>query len=165
MNLIGHWADRCGQTARVLDHVLLRDGTHPDVHQSASRALCGGIAVTTLFMVCMSGRAVPAMAMITASVKARYRGGFMSANSSVQQFSMGLATYVSGQIMGQTPQGELTHFPLIGLLSVLCTFAGIYLVALSQVRRGRPTRARCAGHGGAHVSAGFSDAPFPIFAP
>jgi len=70
---------------------------------------------------------VPAMAMITASVKARYRGGFMSANSSVQQFSTGLATYVSGRIMGQTPQGELTHFPVIGLLSVLCTFAGISL--------------------------------------
>ena len=60
-------------------------------------------------------------------VKARYRGGFMSANSCVQQFSMGLATYVSGQIMGQTPQGELTHFPLIGLLSLACTFAGISL--------------------------------------
>ena len=51
------------------------------------------------------------LAMVTASVKARYRGGFMSANSSVQQFSMGLATYLSGQIMGQTPRGELTHFP------------------------------------------------------
>jgi MFS family permease len=78
-------------------------------------------------MVCMSGRFVPAMAMVTASVKARYRGGFMSANSSVQQFSLGLAAYVSGLIMGQTPQGELTHFPVIGLLSVLCIFAGIAL--------------------------------------
>jgi predicted MFS family arabinose efflux permease len=75
----------------------------------------------------MSGRAVPAMSMITSSVKARYRGGFMSANSSVQQFSMGLATYVSGQIMGQTTQGELTHFTLIGVLSVFCTLGGIYL--------------------------------------
>jgi hypothetical protein len=64
--------------------------------------------------------------MITASVKARYRGGFMSANSSVQQFSMGLATYVSGLIMGQTPQGELTHFSAIGLISIVCIFVGIY---------------------------------------
>jgi len=29
--------------------------------------------------------------------------------------------------MGQTPRGELTHFPSIGLLSILCTFAGISL--------------------------------------
>jgi hypothetical protein len=29
--------------------------------------------------------------------------------------------------MGQTPQGELTHFPMIGLLSVFCTCAGISL--------------------------------------
>ena len=51
----------------------------------------------------------------------------MSANSSVQQFSMGLATFVSGVVMGQTPEGELTHFPVIGVLSVICTLTGISL--------------------------------------
>jgi predicted MFS family arabinose efflux permease len=127
MNWIGHWADRAGKP-RVF-WIMSCCATAPilmftNLHRVPFVA---GIAVTTLFMVCMSGRAVPAMAMITASVKARYRGGFMSANSSVQQFSTGLATYVSGRIMGQTPQGELTHFPVIGLLSVLCTFAGISL--------------------------------------
>jgi hypothetical protein len=86
-----------------------------------------GIAVTTILMICMSGRFVPAMAMITSSVKARYRGGFMSANSSVQQFSMGLATYASGAIMVKTPQGELRHFPVIGVLSIACTLIGISL--------------------------------------
>jgi predicted MFS family arabinose efflux permease len=127
MNLIGRWADRSGKprvfwimSACATVPILLFTNLHhvPCVV---------GVAVTTIFMVCMSGRSVPAMAMITASVKARYRGGFMSANSSVQQFSAGLATYVSGQIMGQTAQGELTHFPVIGVLSLFCTFAGISL--------------------------------------
>ena len=36
------------------------------------------IATSTLLMICMSSRFVPAMAMMTASVEARYRGGFMS---------------------------------------------------------------------------------------
>jgi predicted MFS family arabinose efflux permease len=127
MNWIGRWADRAGKlrvfvimSACATAPILLFSNLH--------RVPCvAGIAVTTLLMVCMSGRFVPAMAMVTASVKARYRGGFMSANSSVQQFSMGLATYASGKIMGQTPQGELTHFPLIGVLSIFCTFAGISL--------------------------------------
>ena len=127
MNLIGRWADRVGKprvfwimSCFAIAPILVFTNLH-------RVPFLTGIAVTTVFMVCMSGRSVPAMAMITASVKARYRGGFMSANSSVQQFALGLATYASGQIMGQTATGELTHFPLIGILSVICTFAGISL--------------------------------------
>jgi predicted MFS family arabinose efflux permease len=118
MNLIGRWSDRIGKprafsimSASATIPILLLTNLH-------HVAFLTGIAVTTIFMICMSGRSVPAMAMITSTVKARYRGGFMSANSSVQQFATGLATYASGQIMGQTAQGELTHFPVIGLLSV-----------------------------------------------
>jgi predicted MFS family arabinose efflux permease len=127
MNWIGRWADRTGKP-RVF-WIMSACATVPILlFTNLPRVpVLTGIAVTTLLMVCMSGRFVPAMAMVTSSVKARYRGGFMSANSSVQQFSAGLATYASGQIMGQTPQGALTHFPLIGLLSLTCTFAGISL--------------------------------------
>jgi predicted MFS family arabinose efflux permease len=127
MNAIGRWSDRAGKPRVFV--IMSSCATVPillftNLHHVP---FFTGIAVTTLFMVCMSGRSVPAMAMITASVKARYRGGFMSANSSVQQFSMGLATYLSGRIMGQTARGDLTHFPLIGFLSVLCTMGGISL--------------------------------------
>jgi predicted MFS family arabinose efflux permease len=127
MNWIGRWADRAGKQ-RVF-WIMSSCATIPVLlFTNLHRVPClVGIAVTTLLMVCMSGRFVPAMAMVTSSVKARYRGGFMSANSSVQQFCTGLATYVSGVIMGQTPQGELTHFPIIGLLSILCTLGGISL--------------------------------------
>jgi predicted MFS family arabinose efflux permease len=70
---------------------------------------------------------VPAMALMTATIEARYRGGFMSINSAVQQFAAGLASIVSGHIIGQTPTGELTHFPVIGAISFLCALACIYL--------------------------------------
>jgi len=75
----------------------------------------------------MSGRMVPAMALMTGSIEPRYRGGFMSVNSSVQQFSSGLAAYLSGQIMGQSATGEITRFPLVGLFSVGCALVCIYL--------------------------------------
>ena len=133
MNLIGRWSDRVGKprafwimSCFAMIPILVFTNLH-------HVPFLIGMTVTTVFMVCMSGRSVPAMAMITASVKARYRGGFMSANSSVQQFSMGLATYVSGQIMGQTAEGELTHFPIIGVLSVFCAFVGIYLSRFLKV--------------------------------
>ena len=82
MNLIGRWADRAGKprvfwimSCFAIAPILVFTNLH-------RVPFLIGIAVTTVFMVCMSGRSVPAMAMITASVKARYRGGFMSANSS-----------------------------------------------------------------------------------
>jgi len=95
--------------------------------------LVAAIATSTLFMICISGRFVPAMALMTASIESRYRGGFMSINSSVQQFASGLAAYVSGQIIGQSPSGEMTHFPIIGLLSVSFAFISIYLARFLKI--------------------------------
>jgi predicted MFS family arabinose efflux permease len=94
------------------------------------------LASSTLLMICMSGRMVPAMALMTASIEARYRGGFMSINSSVQQFAAGLAAYLSGQIMGLTPQGQITRFPVIGIISLICALACIYLARHLKVPEG-----------------------------
>lgn len=127
MNWIGRWADRAGKLrVFVLMSLsatipLIAVTNLPRVHFLIA------IAISTLMMICMSGRMVPAMAMMTASIEARYRGGFMSMNSSVQQFAAGLAAYASGKIMGQTPSGELTHFPVIGLIAVVCALACILL--------------------------------------
>src|SRR4029434_1741987 len=89
--------------------------------------LAAAIAVSTVFMICMSGRMVPAMALMTGSIEARYRGGFMSINSSVQQFSSGVAAYASGLILGQAPDGRLTRFGWVGVLSVGFALLCIYL--------------------------------------
>ena len=127
MNWIGRWADRSGKLrVFVLMSLsatipLIAITNLPRVH------LAIAVALSTIMMICMSGRMVPAMAMMTASIEARYRGGFMSMNSSVQQFAAGLAAYASGKIMGQTPSGELTHFPVIGAISVVCALTCIYL--------------------------------------
>jgi predicted MFS family arabinose efflux permease len=75
----------------------------------------------------MSGRFVPAMAMMTATVESRYRGGFMSVNSSVQQFSCGVAAWISGSIIGQGANQEITHYPIAGLVSLSCVVACIWL--------------------------------------
>lgn len=127
MNWIGRWADRSGKLrVFVLMSLsatipLIAITNLPRVH------LIIAVATSTLLMICMSGRMVPAMAMMTGSIEARYRGGFMSINSSVQQFALGAAAYVSGSIMGQTSSGELTHFPLVGAMSVVCALTCIYL--------------------------------------
>lgn len=92
MNAIGRLADRLGRI-RVFTVMATLAGmitlvlTHlPQAHLAVI------LVVTTLFMICMSGRFVPAMALITAAVEPRYRGGFMSVNSSVQSVFAGVAS-------------------------------------------------------------------------
>jgi predicted MFS family arabinose efflux permease len=127
MNWIGHWADRVGKL-RVFIIMSLAAAVPILILTNLTRvSLLTAVGVSTLLMVCMSGRMVPAMAMMTASIEARYRGGFMSINSSVQQFASGLAAYVSGQIMGQSATGEITRFSLIGLISLGFALLCIYL--------------------------------------
>jgi predicted MFS family arabinose efflux permease len=127
MNWIGRWADFSGKPkvfilmswSSVVPILLLTN--LPRV------PLVEAIGVSTLLMICMSGRFVPAMAMMTGSVEARYRGGFMSMNSSVQQLSCGLAALVSGNLLGQGPHDEITHYPVVGVISVCCALVCIYL--------------------------------------
>jgi predicted MFS family arabinose efflux permease len=127
MNFIGRWADRSGKkrvfafmsTASVAPILLLTN--LPRV------PLVTAVAASTLLMVCMTGRFVPAMALITTSIEARHRGGFMSVNSSIQQLAAGLASWVSGMILGQSVTGAITHFPVIGVVSVSCALLCIYI--------------------------------------
>jgi predicted MFS family arabinose efflux permease len=127
MNLIGRWADRSGKlyvfTLMSLSATIpITALTHlPRV------PLLVALATSTLLMICMSGRFVPAMAMMTATVESRYRGGFMSVNSSVQQFSSGLAAWLSGNIIGQSPNGQITGYSVAGAVSVTLILACIWL--------------------------------------
>jgi DHA1 family inner membrane transport protein len=127
MNLIGRWADRSGKL-RVFTLISLSTAVPILLVTNLPRVpLPVAVAVTTLLFICMSGRMVPAMAMMTAVVEARYRGGFMSINSAVQQLSMGVASLGSGLILGETPRHEITRFPVNGALAVACAYSCIYL--------------------------------------
>ena len=127
LNWIGRWADRSGKL-RVFTWTSLAATIPILLVTNLPRVpLVEAIFTSTLLMVCMSGRMVPAMALMTGSIEPQYRGGFMSINSSVQQFSCGVAAYVSGQVLTQTPTGGLAHFPVLGVASALCALLCIYL--------------------------------------
>jgi predicted MFS family arabinose efflux permease len=127
LNWIGRWADRSGKQ-RVFTLVSLAATVPILILTNLPRvSLVAALAVSTLLMVFMSGRMVPAMALMTGSIEPQYRGGFMSVNSSVQQFSCGVAAFFSGQVLTQTSTGELAHFPLLGVLSLCCALLCIYL--------------------------------------
>jgi len=127
MNGVGRWADRAGKLRVFTLMSLFASVPIIALTNLPHVPLLAALATSTLLMICMSGRSVPAMAMMTATVESRYRGGFMSVNSSVQQFSCGLAAWISGGIIGQGPNQEITHYPLAGLVSLVCVLLCIWL--------------------------------------
>ena len=88
------------------------------------------LLTSTCFMVLTSGRFIPGMAMVTNSVEGRYRGGFMSLNSAIQQFASGLASLIAGAIVATGPGGRLEHYGTVGLLG-----AGCILISLGLARK------------------------------
>lgn len=85
------------------------------------------IVVLTLFMVLMSGRMVPAMAIVTSAVHPQRRGSFLSINSSVQQLAAGVASFGAGMILGKSPNGAIANYGIVGLLCVLATIVCVRL--------------------------------------
>jgi predicted MFS family arabinose efflux permease len=127
MNWVGRWADRSGKR-RVFILMSLSALVPVLTLTNLPRVPLGiALVVSTMLMICMSGRFVPAMAMMTAAVESRYRGGFMSVNSSVAQFSCGVAAWASGSFIGQGSHQEITHYPVAGVVSSCCVLTCIWL--------------------------------------
>lgn len=124
--LIGRMADRFGK------HVVFR--------ASAFLSIPGILAIThmvplpvftlllvsCLFFITMSGRMVPAMTIVTATATPQYRGSFLSLSSSVQQFSMALASFIAGVLIVQDSEGHLLNYPLVGYMAI-----GFTLIAMT----------------------------------
>lgn len=98
------------------------------------------LAVTSLVFIGMSGRFAPAMAMITNAVDSRYRGGFMSVNSAVQQAAAGCANIVAGFIVTQGAGGTLVGYSKVGALAI--GFFVLTVVAAAWLRSAAPHAAR-----------------------
>lgn len=92
--------------------------------------------------VCMSGRMVPGMALVTSAARPEWRGTFMTLNSAVQSAAMGVAAFVGGHLIGRNASGELTHFwmaAFIGAVASVLAFVmstRVHLHTHTQERKG-----------------------------
>jgi DHA1 family inner membrane transport protein len=137
MNWVGRWSDRYGKLKVFVITSMSTTVPIVLVTNLPHTPLVLAVAVSTLLMICMSGRMVPAMAMMTGTVEARYRGGFMSINSAVQQLSMGITSWFSGLIIGQAANGEMTNFYINGMISIACIYICIYLARFLKAPDGK----------------------------
>ena len=131
MNLIGRLADMYGRLRLFVIMAVLSAGAVLWLTHLTVEPLWVAIAVTTVFMVTMSGRFVPAIAMITGSAEARHRGGFMSVNSCVQQTFSGVGTSLGGWLLIDQAHQPLRNYGLIGwiaaTIALVCVGLATYL--------------------------------------
>jgi predicted MFS family arabinose efflux permease len=92
------------------------------------------LIASCLFFIIVSGRFVPAMAIITSSPQPKHRGAFMSLNSTIQSLTMGAASFVSGHIITTNDLGELVNYNWIGFISCGMTLLAIYFASKVQIK-------------------------------
>lgn len=85
------------------------------------------VALNLVMMSAILGRAVPAMALVSALPRMQDRGAFMSINSSLQQIAGGVAAFAGGLIVvQQTKTSPLQHYNTLGYVIVVVLIANIF---------------------------------------
>jgi predicted MFS family arabinose efflux permease len=88
----------------------------------------------------VSSRIISSSALLTAVPIPQDRGAFMSINSSVQQISGGIATFIAGLIVAEAPGGKLLYYDTLGYIVVgasLITIIMMYFIHLEVERKAK----------------------------
>ena len=86
------------------------------------------VSCTTVFFVLVSGRMIPAMAIITSAAQPNLRGTFMSLNGTVQSLAMGLATTLAGFVTSLDSAGNIVGYRNVGYIAVLANLIAVAFV-------------------------------------
>ena len=125
--IIGRLADRYGKLTvfRVvapISALLMAAITQlPRVPVAVAVVVFGALMVSNV------GRMIAAMAIITSSVEPHRRGGFLSANASVQHVACGVAAYLGGLIIKESVDGRIEHFNIVGWIAAAATLSSLWL--------------------------------------
>lgn len=128
MNYIGKLSDKFGKQKTFTFVAVLSWIPVLFVTNMTRTPLPLALAATTIFMILVSGRIVPAFAIITSTVEPSLRGSFMSVTSCVQQLASGLASLLAGFLIYETSTKALVNYNLVGLIAVGASLISVFLV-------------------------------------
>jgi predicted MFS family arabinose efflux permease len=126
--IIGHMADRYGKVK--VFRVLAVISIVPLVVTTNLMPVPLWVVLinSTAFFVLVSGRMIPAMAIVSQVVEAKIRGTFMSLVGSVQMLASGLASVIAGVVVTIGADGKMDHYNLVGYGAALCGLLTFCLV-------------------------------------
>ena len=85
------------------------------------------LGTSTLFMICMNGRMIPGMALVSSAANPALRGTFMTLNSSAQSAAMGCAAFVGGMLIGRNAEGHIEHYWMTAVVGTVASLASVWL--------------------------------------
>ncbi len=97
------------------------------ITNSTSTSVVLFLFCSSMFFIFSGGRMVPVQAMITSAVLPQFRGSFMALNSALQQFTLGIVTFIGGTIITNNAKGELEHYEIVGYMAIIATLISIFL--------------------------------------
>ena len=123
--LIGRMADRHGAHLIYTGLILMACIPQFFITHLPPVPLMGALSLTTLFFVFSGGRFVPSQTLTINSIDPRYRGGFMSLNSSLMQLSSGMAGFLAGKVVFTAADGRLMNYGLLGFSTIFFSIVTI----------------------------------------
>ncbi len=87
------------------------------------------IVINVILFIGITSRIISASALMSAVPEPADRGAFMGINSSVQQFSGGIAAFFAGLIVVQEDSGYLDHYDWLGYVVVVAMIITVFMLS------------------------------------
>jgi predicted MFS family arabinose efflux permease len=127
--LVGHWADKYGKVEVYRRVALLATVPLLLLTHVGTLPLWLWVICSASFFVLISGRMIPAMAIIASAAQPKLRGTFMSLNGTVQSLAMGAASSLTGFLITLDESGRVVGYPLAGYIAVVANFIALWYVS------------------------------------
>lgn len=129
--LLGRLSDRVGKYRMLVVSTLLCCAVVAWYTRFGISPLWLVILANCLMFLTISARMTSSMALTSAMPALSDRGAYMAISSSMQQMAGGVAAWVAGLIVVQTPSGLIEHYDILGwvvIAAMLLTMALMYNV-------------------------------------
>jgi len=83
---------------------------------------------STAFFILISGRMIPAMAIVSQLVEPKIRGTFMSLVGSTQMLASGIASVLAGLVVTISADGKMEHYNRVGYGAAACGLLTFWLI-------------------------------------
>ncbi len=127
--IIGRFSDRIGKYNMFIAGSILSMIMVVIYCNLGATPLWVVIMINVILFIGISSRIISASALMSAVPEPADRGAFMGINSSVQQFSGGIAAFFAGLIIVQEDSGYLDHYDWLGYVVVVAMIITVFMLS------------------------------------